>query len=136
MCGYRGAVAFTVTCTDDAVRVGMSGWDRLATWRRAVIVDLASVRGAFIESRGVLEADIDHRSAGFGTHDGAGRPGRRRVGTMLGRGVQGPQFWAVSAGPPTMRLLVLDLQSGPFTRVVLEVDADVAASVIAAVPSR
>jgi hypothetical protein len=132
---YRRVVPFTVTCTDDAVRVGISGWDRVVTWRRVLTVDLATVCSAFIESRGVLEAHIDHRVAGFGTHDGAGRPGRRRVGTMLGSGVQGPQFWAVSAGPSTMRLLVLDLQSGPFTRVVLHVDADVAASVIAAVVS-
>ena len=68
-------MAFEVACTSDAVRVELSGWDRLFTWRRSLVVDLATVRSAFIESRGALEADIDHRAAGFGTHNGGKRPG-------------------------------------------------------------
>jgi hypothetical protein len=131
--GYRGAVAFEVACASGAVRVELSGWDRLFTWRRSLVVDLATVRAAFIDSRGALETDIDHRAAGFGTHNGGKRPGRRRVGAMLGRGVSGRQFWAVSAGAPTAHLLVLEPESGPFARVVLEADADVESCVIAAV---
>jgi hypothetical protein len=128
---YRGAVAFEVTCTSGVVRVELRGWDRLFTWRRSLVVDLATVRSASIESRGVLEAEIDHRAAGFGTHNGGKRPCRRRVGTMLGGAVRGRQFWAVSSGSSTVRLLVLDLESGPFARVVLEVDGDVEACVMA-----
>lgn len=118
------------------MRVELSGWDRLFTWRRSLVVDLATVRSAFIESRGALEADIDHRAAGFGTHNGGKRPGRRRVGAMLGRGVPGRQFWAVSAGAPTVHLLVLEPESGPFARVVLEAGADVESRVIAALSAR
>ena len=131
--GYLGGVAFEVACASDAVRVELSGWDRLFTWRRSLVVDLATVRSAFIKDRGALEADIDHRAVGFGTHNGGKRPGRRRVGAMLGRGVPGRQFWAVSAGAPTVRLLVLEPESGPFARVVLEAGADVESCVIAAV---
>ena len=98
---YRGDVAFDVTCTGSALTVELSGWDRLFTWRRSLVVDLAAVRSAVIESRGTIEAEIDHRAAGFGTHNGGTRPGRRRVGVMLGRGVAGRQFWAVSAGAST-----------------------------------
>ena len=120
-------MAFKVTCENGVLRIGLSGWDRLMTWRRALHIDLSTVRSASVEERALLEAGVDHRSAGTGTHDGRRRPGRRRVGSMLGRGVQGSQFWAVSSGPPTARLLVLDLQSGPFARVVLEADARVEA---------
>lgn len=133
---YFGAVAFEVICTSRALRVELSGLDRLLTWRRSLVVELAAVSAAFIDSRSTLEADVDHRVAGFGTHNGGRRPGRRRVGTMLGRAVVGPQFWAASSGPSTSRLLVLDLESGPFARMVLEVDGDVEACVIAAVPAR
>jgi len=131
--GYLGTVAFEVACASDALRVELSGWDRLFTWRRSLVVDLATVRSAFVESRGELESDIDHRAAGFGTHNGGKRPGRRRVGVMLGRGLPGRQFWAVSAGAPSVQLLVLEPESGPFARVVLEAGADVESRVIAAV---
>ena len=129
-------MAFEVSCTSEVLKVELSGWDRLFTWRRSLVVDLATVRAAFIERRGVLEADIDHRATGFGTNIGGKRPGRRRVGTMLGRAVIGSQFWAASSGSSTVRLLVLDLESGPFARVVLEVGGDVEACVIASVPAR
>lgn len=131
--GYLGAVSFELACASGAVRVELSGWDRVFTWRRSLVVDLATVRSAFTESREALEVDIDHRSAGFGTHNGGKRPGRRRVGAMLGRGVPGRQFWAVTAGAPTVRLLVLEPESGPFARVVLEAGADGESCVMAAV---
>jgi hypothetical protein len=132
-CDYHGAVAFEVACASGAVRVELSGWDRLFTWRRSLVVGLAIVHSAFIESHGALEADIDHRATGFGAHNGAKRPGRRRVGAMLGRGVPGRQFWAVSAGAMTTHLLVLESESGAYARVVLEAGADVQPYVIAAV---
>lgn len=134
--GYRGDVAFDVTCAGNALTVELSGWDRLFAWRRSLVVDLTTVRSAVIESRGTIEAEIDHRAAGFGTHNGRARPGRRRVGVMLGRGVAGRQFWAVSSGAPTVRLLVLDLESSQFARLVLEVGADIEACVTAAVTTR
>jgi hypothetical protein len=133
---YREDVAFDVTCVGNALTVELSGLDRLFAWRRSLVVDLATVRSAGIESRGTIEAKIDHRAAGFGTHNGRTRPGRRRVGVMLGRGVAGYQFWAVSSGGPTVRLLVLDLESSQFARLVLEVGADIEACVAAAVATR
>lgn len=129
-------MAFEVSCTDEVLRVALTGWDRLFAWRRSLVVDLASVRTAFVDARDALEADIDHRVSGFGTHDGLKRSDRRRVGTMLGRAVPGRQFWAVSSGAPTARLLLLDLDSGPFERVVLEVGDDVESHVLGAVRTR
>jgi hypothetical protein len=78
-CDHHGAVAFEVACASGAVRVELSGWDRLFTWRRSLVVGLATVQSAFVESHGALEADIDHRAAGLGAHNGAKRPGRRPV---------------------------------------------------------
>lgn len=50
---------------------------------------------ARVEQRQQLETMIDHRSVGIGTQLGREYPNRRRVGTMLGRGVSGNEFWAV-----------------------------------------
>ncbi len=86
-------------------------------------VPLADVSGARVEERHELETLIDHRSVGIGTHLGREHPNRRRVGTMLGRGVPGNQFWAVAAGDATRPLLVIDLvPRGGFRRLVLDVD--------------
>lgn len=129
-------MAFAVTCADGALRIDLSGWDRLLTRRRMLTVDLGAVSAARIEQRVTLEAAIEHRVTGVGTHDGRRRPGRRRVGRMLGRGVSGEQFWAVSAGA-TDRLLVLDVSSGAFVRVVVDVGGgEVERCVMAAVVPR
>lgn len=129
-------MAFEVSSTNDRLKVELTGWDRLLTWRRSLVIDLAAVGNAFVDARGALEAGVDHRASGFGTHDGRQRPGRRRVGTMLGRAVRGRQFWAASSGPLTTRLLVLELDFGLFERVVLEVDGDVGSQILAAVGTR
>ncbi len=117
-------MAFAVEHGPAAVEVTLSGFDRMMAWRRRVRIPVEQVVGATVADRGSLEQSIDHRALGIGTHTGARRPGRRRVGTMLGRAVPGKQFWAVAAGPPTTPLLVLDLDPpvGPFERAVLECD--------------
>ncbi len=101
--------------------VRLSGWDRATNWRRTVEFQLEAVATVGLEQRRVLEELIDHRAVGIGTHDGARRPNRRRVGTMLGRGVDGKQFWAVPSGRASQPVLVLDQTHGEFDRVVLMV---------------
>ncbi|MGE3621370.1 MAG: hypothetical protein AB7L84_13000 [Acidimicrobiia bacterium] len=105
-----------------ALHVGLTGWDRAMAWQRSVEVDRAQVVQASVERRGAVEPAVDHRVRGIGPHDGAGRPGRRRVGTMLGRAVPGPQFWAVPASGPDLPVLVLDLSGHALARVVLSLD--------------
>jgi hypothetical protein len=90
-------------------------------WRRNVGFDLDTVTTVGVQERASLEGSIDHRALGWGTHNGAKRPNRRRVGTMLGRGVVGKQFWAVAASRETDPLLVLDLHDGEFRRAVMMV---------------
>ena len=101
------------------VRVILDRWDRVLTMRRSVEFVGATIKTATVAHRASLEPKIDHRVLGWGTHDGARRPNRRRVGTMLGRGVTGNQFWAVAAGPGSDSLLVLDLTDHEFSRAVL-----------------
>lgn len=115
-------MAFAVAVTDDEVRVDLTGWDRMHCWRRRQVFARSLIRAARVDGRGPLEERIQHRAWGYGTHDGGKRPGRRRVGSMLGPAARGAQFWAVSAGPADATLLVLELAGGSFVRAVLEVD--------------
>ena len=94
----------------------------MANFRRIVEIDRASIVKAVVIGRQELESRIDHRQLGIGTHYGERYPGRRRVGTHLGRGVLGPQFWATARSGPELRLLVLDLNNHEFARAVLEVN--------------
>ena len=105
-----------------SVLVESTGRDRLLTGRRRIEFDAPSIQAVDIRLRSELEATIDHRSYGIGTHDGAARPDRRRVGSMYGRGVAGKQFWAVAASPGSTPLVVVDLRHGEFSRAVLMVD--------------
>lgn len=91
-------------------------------WRRNLEFDLDIVTTVGVEERTSLEDSIDHRALGCGTHNGTKRPNRRRVGTMLGREVDGKQFWAVAASRGTVSLLVLSLRDSDFKRAVLMVE--------------
>lgn len=116
-------MGFEVRIDPTSLTVELSGWDRIATLTRRLVVDRTSIEHAAAERRDSLEHLIDHRALGIGTHDGDRRPNRRRIGTMLGRAVVGKQFWVVPAGEPSAMLLVLDL--GPDTdiaRLVIAVD--------------
>lgn len=107
---------------DGGLRIELSGLDRAIGWRRTVAVDPDEIVDAWATIRGALEPSIDRRLLGRGPHDGAFRPGRRRVGSMLGRGIEGRQFWAMPASGPELPLLVLDLRDHEFLRIVAAVD--------------
>ena len=114
-----GLTDFDVVADDDAITVVLRRFARIMNWRRTVVVERSSIVATTVAERGELEPLIDHRWLGFGTHDGDRRPGRTRIGTMLGRGVPGKQFWAVSAGRPETELLVVDLRTHEFDRLVV-----------------
>ena len=114
-------MAFRIEESDGSAVVHLSGWDRLMTWRGRVVFPNEAIVSATLARRGDLEPFIDHRLAGIGTHDGGRRPGRRRVGPMLGRHIVGKQFWAVGRGGPDRVLVVLDLSDHEFVRAVLDV---------------
>ncbi len=115
------AMAFQVEWNDGTLRIELSRWDRMGNFgRRAVWIDRANVVNAGVVPRGELEIKIDHRQLGIGPHFGWRWPGRRRVGTMLGRAVVGKQFWAVARSGPELPLLVLDLVDHEFVRVVID----------------
>lgn len=130
---YRFIVAVKVNVRNDGVHVDLSGGDRLMCWRTNVVFDSANVASARTLDRSSLESFIDHRNSGRGTHDGSQRPNRHRIGSMLGRGVAGKQFWAVPAGPSDARLLVLDLHDHEFARAVLAIES--AETIAAAIES-
>ena len=115
-------MAAEVEALSDRVAVVLSGWDRVMCWRTGVMFDRSKIGSASTLDRSTLENLIDHRTSGCGTHNGTKRPNRRRIGTMLGRGIAGKQFWAVPAGRGTDRLLVLDLRDHEFARAVLAID--------------
>lgn len=119
-------MGFIVEYDSDGVIVALSGLDRFLNLKRRVRVGRAEIERVSIAPRDQLELLIDHRVSGIGDHNGARNPGKRRVGTMLGRESIGHQFWAVSSGDPELPLLVLDLEGDPFDpgfqRIVLEVD--------------
>lgn len=130
--GTMAAMAFRVEWTGGTLRVELDGWDRLANFRRVLEIDRATVAKATVAPRGELESYIDHRQLGIGTHAGERYPGRRRVGTHLGRGVVGKQFWATARGAPELPLLVLDLVDHEFVRAVLAVsDPEAIAALVA-----
>jgi hypothetical protein len=114
-------MGFRVVENGGQVQVLLSGWDRIMCWRRSVLFDQDQIDSVALARRGDLEPAIDHRVLGVGTHDGGRRPGGRRVGVMVGRGVQGQQFWATSAGGPEAVLVVLELSDHKFRRAVLSV---------------
>lgn len=91
-------MAFTVEVGESAVIVELTGWDRLMNGIQQVIIDKSQIMGAESTERGALESSITHRALGCGTHNGAKRPNKRRVGTMLGSGLAGSQFWATAKG--------------------------------------
>jgi len=115
-------MAAELAVLDDRVVAELSGWDRAMNWRSEVVFDYTNIESASDIDRSSLENLIDHRTSGCGTHDGLRRPNRRRIGTMLGRGIVGKQFWVVPAGPGAARLLVLDLRDHEFARAVLAID--------------
>lgn len=112
-------MAVTVCESADGIEVRLTGLDRVLCWRRGVHADRNQIVARRAEIREVLESTIDHRALGWGSHVGGRRPGRRRVGVMLGRGVTGDQFWALPAGPVDDTLAVLDLTDHRFARLVL-----------------
>lgn len=114
-------MAFWFECTGSTLRVVLSGWDCLANGRRTVEFERADVVKAAVVERHELESRVDHRKLGIGTHFGWVYPGRRRIGTHLGRGVIGPQFWVTARSGPELPLLVLDLTDHEFARAVLAV---------------
>jgi hypothetical protein len=115
-------MAFVISADGAAVAIELSGWDRAMNLRRRIGFDATTIKAVSIADRSSLESAIDHRALGCGTHNGSKSPGQRRIGTMLGRGVPGKQFWSVRAGPGSSTLVVLDLVDHEFQRAVLEVD--------------
>lgn len=115
-------MGFDVQLSSQSMIVELTGWDRVANVRRRIEVDLADTRAVTVQQRADVERLVDHRALGVGTHDGARRPNRRRVGTMMGRSVTGKQFWAVPASDGSHPLVVLDLAAGDFQRIVVAVD--------------
>lgn len=129
-------MAFRFELAGSTLRVVLSGWDCLSNGRRIVEIDRANVAKAAVIQRHELESRIDHRQLGIGTHAGERYPGRRRVGTHLGRGVVGRQFWVTARSGPSLPLLVLDLIEHEFVRAVLAVsDFDVSDTFLASDPS-
>jgi hypothetical protein len=120
--GTVDSMPFEIDTADGGLRIELSGLDRGFNWRNSVIVEPNAIAGAWATLRGALEPALDRRILGRGPHDGAFRPGRRRVAAVLGRGVDGKQFWAMRAGGTDMPLLVLDLRDHEFLRVVAAVD--------------
>ncbi len=106
------------------VTVTFSGWDLAMTMRRRVRVEPEQIERASAATRGPLEQMIEHRVVGRGSHSGHDRPNGARVGSMLGRGEQEVQYWAVPGGSANDQLLVLDLRDHDFGRLVLSVDGD------------
>ena len=125
-------MGFNVGLVPGSVIVELTGWDMVANMRRRVEVDVTQILDVSVKRRADVEELIDHRMLGVGMHMGKKRPNRRRVGTMLGRGVSGKQFWAVPSSDGSRSLLVVDLSTNNgFQRVVLAVadPADFAAAI-------
>ena len=114
-------MGFDVRVGSDALTITLSGWDRAMNWRQRIVFAKATISRVDLVDRASLERLIDHRALGVGTHNGERHPGRRRVGTMLGRGRAGKQFWAVPASDGSTPVVVIDLRDGEFTRTVLAV---------------
>jgi hypothetical protein len=106
------------------VTTTFSGWDLAMTMRRQVRVEPQQIERAWGSPRGPLEQMIERRIVGRGSHSGLDRPNGARVGSMLGRGEQEVQYWAVRGGTANDQVLVLDLRGHDFGRLVLSVDGD------------
>ena len=118
-------MAFLVEVDDSGgVTLTLSGWDLAMTMRRRVRVEPEQIARASSSPRGPIEQMIEHRVVGTGSHSGHERPNGRRVGSMLARGENDVQFWAVPRGTSNDPLLVLDLREHNFGRLVLSVDGD------------
>lgn len=115
-------VPFAIDDSGGGLRIELSRLDRAFNWRSSVVVPPEAIAAAWATLRGGLEPALDRRILGRGPHDGAFRPGRRRVAAVLGRGVDGKQFWAVPASGKDLPVLVLDLHDHEFLRVVAAVD--------------
>jgi len=105
----------------ELLTIRLSGWALAMNMRRAVVVGPEHVTAASATLRSALEPAIDRRIVGVGGHSGSFRPNRARIGTMLVRGVDGKQFWALRASGPELPVLVLDLRHHEFARIVAAV---------------
>lgn len=111
-------MSFGASVEPDQLTIALRGVDRLLCWRRTVQVDLAAVTAVRRLDRPELEARLDSRVYGRGSHRGDRGRRRARVGAFLGRDVSGQQqFWAVAADAGTV--VAIDLDRGRFRRVVL-----------------
>jgi hypothetical protein len=128
---YRPDVGMRVDVTDldgssddtgDLLRVRLSGWASTMNMRRTVAVGTEHVTEVSATLRSALEPAIDRKLLGVGSNNGSFRPNRARIGTMLVRGVQGKQFWAVRSSGPELPVLVLDLHGHEFARIVVGVE--------------
>ncbi len=59
-------MAFQFEWSGRTLRVVLSGWDRIFTFRRVVEFDRANIARASVISRHELESRIDHRQLGIG----------------------------------------------------------------------
>jgi hypothetical protein len=107
---------------DELVTIRLSGWALVANMRRRVAVGTEHVTEVSATLRSALEPAIDRKLLGVGTNNGSFRPNRARIGTMLVRGANGKQFWAVRTSGPELPVLVLDLHDHEFARIVAAVD--------------
>lgn len=114
-------MAFEIAVSDSSVSVHLSGWHRLMVGRKVIQFESQAVRAVAVVERSELEPAITHRELGCGTHNGAKRPGRSRVGSMRAQGLAGKQFWSVSAGSESSKLALLDLVGHEYSQAVLEV---------------
>lgn len=111
-------MGFAVEVDDDEVRIRLGGIDRLLCWRREVRVPRSSITAVDVTSRAEVEARLDHRLCGVGSHDGSRGTGRRRVGLFQGRDAGGGrQLWAV--GSEDDQVVVVDAEGTDVARVVL-----------------
>ena len=95
-----------------ALRVSLSGWDKVFAAKGQVEVPLSHVRGAAVRPR-----EEARKESGVLRTPGTSLPGKVREGTF--RSASGDrQFWAVRRAD---RVLVIDLQDEPYSRIVLEV---------------
>src|SRR2546423_5804543 len=97
--------------TGSALRVTLSGWDRVLAVKRELQVPLGHVRGAR-----VVPTEEARRESGVLRAPGSSLPGRFREGTY--RSASGDrQFWAVRGAS---RVLGVELQEETFSRIVGE----------------
>lgn len=112
-------MSFQVNTTADRLVVSLRGFDRLLCWRRAVSLPFAAITAVRRVDRAEVEATLDHRLFGVGSHRGDRHQGRRRVGAFMGRETAaGCQFWAVGQGQRTV--LAIQSDNAQWQRLVLD----------------